>query len=497
MKALVIDLTHGGVDISIELSKMGLNKIYTYDIYNTLKEEDETLLKSHNIILLKDLNEFRKLIKDEDFNEKFFIISPVHCYLTPKDIVEKDIEKFTFLNHHEAVKLILDKWNMKRNELKIPLIEVTGVKGKTSTVFLLKEILETKNKNLLLLSSLGALLFKDGKKIILKNNISITPASILKTIKLSKMIDNPKCNILPPKINLEESYNFNYDAIIWESSLGVTGLGDVGILTNLIENYPIAKNTSNAKEAKKQIFNCKIVVIDYETLNKYYFDEYEKFGYKINSFSMNPEEVNSNVVAKSIKYSLNSTLMEIEYNNLKTTHGNIIKGNITIETFAPGKHNVLNVLATLTACLSLNINHDCIIKGLKNFKGIDGRTSKKIIKNSLIFEEINPGLNVKAIKSSIDMVKNLNNFIIIIGGKYGVTCEEINEIELAKLLNKEINDNEIDLIFTDELGLNLKEKMKCKIPYYEDYNEIINSCIENEKNILFIYRSKYSDLTKR
>ena len=39
MNNLVIDLTHGGIKISVSLAKKG-EKVYAYDLYDTLKDED-------------------------------------------------------------------------------------------------------------------------------------------------------------------------------------------------------------------------------------------------------------------------------------------------------------------------------------------------------------------------------------------------------------------------------------------------------------------------
>lgn len=146
---------------------------------------------------------------------------------------------------------------------------------------MLKEILLKKDP--LVLSSLGSCFYKKGKKITLKKNISITPASILETIIMAKKVDNPDCVTIDDLINNlsdnldnltnncpDNLHNLNnnltnnlstdlcndikYGACIFESSLGVTGLGDVGVLTNLVENYPIAKNTSNAKSKKTKFW---------------------------------------------------------------------------------------------------------------------------------------------------------------------------------------------------------------------------------------------------
>ena len=61
---LVIDLTHGGVKIAINLAKKG-EKVYAYDIYNTLKIDEKKLLKNYKVelIQLKDINKLKNNLK--------------------------------------------------------------------------------------------------------------------------------------------------------------------------------------------------------------------------------------------------------------------------------------------------------------------------------------------------------------------------------------------------------------------------------------------------
>ena len=68
MNNLVIDLTHGGVKIAISLAKKGRNVI-AYDIYNTLKEEDESLLNTYDIKIIKDLDSFKEEIKSNSIKK--------------------------------------------------------------------------------------------------------------------------------------------------------------------------------------------------------------------------------------------------------------------------------------------------------------------------------------------------------------------------------------------------------------------------------------------
>ena len=106
------------------------------------------------------------------------------------------------------------------------------------------------SENPLILSSLGAILYEDGREIILKKNISITPANIKETVDLAYKIANPVCEIAEGRAQSENLKK--YSSAIFESSLGVSGIGDVGLLTNISENYPIARKMSTAS-----IFSCK------------------------------------------------------------------------------------------------------------------------------------------------------------------------------------------------------------------------------------------------
>lgn len=544
MNVFLVDLTHGGVKISSELSKSKrFEKVFAYDLYNTLKEEDEHLLKTYDVTILKDFDSFKEELKEnskellksekeKENNSKDLIINPIHSSLNIKDLLNQITEEinsnndlthlYEIINHHQATKLVLENWKEETKKHDIKTIEITGVKGKTSTAFLLKEIFLENNQNTLLLSSLGAYLFRKNEdkeiKLILQKNISITPANIINTIQLAKKIANPKCSYFPKcaanKNKQEENelfeeynnnpyHNLNYDIAIFENSLGVCGLGDIGILTNLVENYPIAKGSSNAMEAKRQVFDCPLVIIEYETLNEFYKEESEKYKDKINSFSLNNNK--ANVFCKNIDFDIDNTQIKITYQDFKTRNKNTINGEFTLNCFAPGPHHVLNILTAVSTALALEIDEKTIIAGISKFNGIDGRTQVKTVENSIIIEEINPGINTKAIESSINMIKDIDNYYIIIGGKYGVTCEEIDEEKLSNYLNNYLTDNpNTKLILTDEVGKSLKEKLdllndkdEYEIMFIENYEEARNLAINENKNILFIYRSNYSQVSKR
>lgn len=471
MNNLVVDLTHGGVKIAITLAKRGRN-VLAYDLYNTLKEIDAKMLQVYNVevIGLDDLADFKG-----DMN----VIYPIHMPLTFDEITSHNPDlNYTFQTHHEIIGEVLKDWGGD-----IAKIEVTGVKGKTTSVFMLKEILLDDNP--LILSSLGALLYEDGRMFTLKKNISITPANIKETTDLAYKIANPVCRIAggyAPSENLRK-----HGCAIFESSLGASGIGDVGLLLNIAEDYPIAQKRSSASKAKRQVFRCGCVCIEKEAFDKHYSDIKHP---KVNTFSLSDED--ANLFLKDVSYSLDKTEATMTYRNVKTVKGNVVSGEITVETFAPGRHHVSNLLGVVLTCLSLEIDEDKIAK-VKNYRGIPGRTTKRQIESSTVIEEINPGLNTQAIKESIGMISDLDDYLISIGGDYGITCEEIDEEKLAGFL--ENLENEI--ILTGPVGHSISQKLRKHHQYVENYNDVYDLAVKNNKNLLFIYRSDYRKLEFR
>ena len=472
MNNLVIDLTHGGVKIAVTLAKKGKNVI-AYDIYSTLKSVDRKMLEVYDVdlIQLDDLDYFKG-----DMN----VIYPIHLPLTHEEIISHNPDlNYTFQTHHEAIGEILKDWGHD-----IPKVEITGVKGKTSSVFMLKEILIDENP--LILSSLGSILYENGKEFILKRNISIAPANIKETIDLAYKIANPVCQISE---GIVESENLRkYNSAIFESSLGVSGIGDVGVLLNIAEDYPIAKGRSSASQAKRQVFRCSTVVCEKEAFDRYYHDVKHD---KVNTFSV--ADSDSNLYPKDVDYSLDETEIKLIYNNVKTINDNVISGEMDLKAFAPGKHNVSNILGAVLTALSLEIPQDKIINGIGNYKGIPGRTNKRQIENSIVIEEINPGINTKAIEESINMIDDLNDYYVAIGGDYGITCEEIDECKVSEFLDT----LDCKIILTGDVGKSISQKTSEQYPVIENYKEVYDIALKNNKNLLFIYRSDYRKLSQR
>ena len=91
--------------------------------------------------------------------EKDLIINPIHSSLNINellieiaDLIDSDkdsvLNQYDIINHHQATELVLSLWKEETTNQNIKTIEITGVKGKTSVSFLLKEIFLENNKHI-------------------------------------------------------------------------------------------------------------------------------------------------------------------------------------------------------------------------------------------------------------------------------------------------------------------------------------------------------------
>ena len=54
-----------------------------------------------------------------------------------------------------------------------------------------------------------------------------------------------------------------------------------------------------------------------------------------------------------------------------------------------------------------------------------------------------------------------------------------------------------DIMLTGDVGLGILEKMTKKPEYIKDYGDCYKLAVKNNRNLLFIYRSNYSNLSQR
>jgi UDP-N-acetylmuramyl pentapeptide synthase len=226
-KIAVLDLTHGGIPIAKKLAALG-NDVSGVDVYGTV---DPALFGE-----LEEKYGIRCSKAPLPIPEFDFLVAPVHLAPAYFMLAQARAEGKKIVSHHEIAGEILkkDPWLSG-----IKIVEVTGVKAKTSTSSLLADMLSRKFK-VVLHTSRGLESWEDGSPSLIHRGLSITPGSILTAVEKSL-----EAGVKP-------------EFFIFEISIGGTGTADLGILTTLSPDYGIANNTALASSAKLQlILNAK------------------------------------------------------------------------------------------------------------------------------------------------------------------------------------------------------------------------------------------------
>lgn len=191
MQVLVLDTVHGGKDIGTAYREAG-HSADMVDVYHGTTPDEMQ----------------RALHRDYDL-----VVAPVH--LSPDHQL---LARCTapVITHHEAVRRLLGE------QLPRPMIEITGAQGKTTTAYALAHILSGTG---VLHTSAGTYAFPE-KTLLWKK--SITPASVI-----------------PAALHAARMPGW----LVAEVSLGVTGAGDLAIITSP-ETYPFAGGRKDAIHEK-------------------------------------------------------------------------------------------------------------------------------------------------------------------------------------------------------------------------------------------------------
>ncbi len=191
MHILVLDTIHGGKEISAAYSAAGCS-VDAVDVYHGTTPDE---------------------LREAPERHYDLVVAPVH--LDPDHPVLAR-QKAPVITHHEAVRRLLGE------HLPHPMIEITGAQGKTTTAHALASILP--NKGVLHTSS-GTYAYPSGDLLWKK---SITPASEIAAAWYASRMAG---------------------WLIAEISLGVTGTGDLAIITSP-DDYTVARGKKSAIREK-------------------------------------------------------------------------------------------------------------------------------------------------------------------------------------------------------------------------------------------------------
>lgn len=223
---------------------------------------------------------------------------------------------------------------------KMKIIGVTGTNGKTTTAFMIKEILEADNRKVGLIGTIAN--FIGNEKIHTERT---TPESLelqeLFCEMVNKGVEYCVMEVSSHSLELDRVYGVEFE---------------IGIFTNLTRDHlDFHKTFENYYNAKFKLFKrARIKVINLDDnygkqvisdLNKVHAENIYSFSVKNNSdFRAFDEKMGS----REIKFKL----------KLKNDEEFIL--NI------PGEYNIYNALGAIIACYKLNIHEESIKKGVEN-----------------------------------------------------------------------------------------------------------------------------------
>lgn len=256
-------------------------------------------------------------------------------------ICEKDIEvnnkEITVIKVKEGRKVLaIISANYYGNPTKkLKILGVTGTNGKTTTVYILKSILEKAGKKVGLVGTVAN--YIGDKKI---KSERTTPES-LELQKLFKDMVDYGCEYCVMEtsshsLQLDRVYGFNYE---------------VGIFTNLTRDHlDFHKTFENYYSAKFTLFErSKVCVINTD----------DDYGYKI---LKDIEQLgNKEVLTYSIKNDSDYRATNIENKNGDISY---VANDVNYKSLLPGEYNIYNTLGAISAMKAIGIEEEYIKAGL-------------------------------------------------------------------------------------------------------------------------------------
>lgn len=332
------------------------------------------------------------------------------------------------------------------NPLKnLNIIGITGTDGKTTTAYLIKEILNKKEET----AYLGTLGFIYKDKIIKTNN---TTVSIDKLLEFANILKKENIKNLVMEVSSEGLLHNRCNHVLFNQI----------IITN------ITKDHLNIHKTYNEYLNTKLRIINH----------LKKDGIAIiNKDDNSYKEINKVLKKKHIKritYGKNKSniqISNIKETNKKTSFNIKIKNNnYKIETNLLSKVNVYNIVPALIAANNIGISIEEIINIIKSIKQVPGRLNTFITKKESIII-LDYAHTVNATKNILEFANNIKkrNIITVVG------CAGGRDKEKRKEIGQIVTNKSNTVIFTMD------------DPRYEKVKDIIKDMTKEIKKNNYIY----------
>jgi coenzyme F430 synthetase len=348
-RVLVLDLTHGGEVLAREYAGRG-DSVTAVDIYHTVSATTVAALTAAGVRVAE-------VPPPETFD---LGVVPIHC--PDRYIGEARLDRR--VTAHQAVGELA--------HFDIPVVEFTGVRGKTSACHVLGHILADRGLEVLLLTSRGLCTMNAEGRTVLKDRISIAPPSVL---ALSKS---------PPMTDIG----------VFEVSLGGTGLADVAVITSLDDDYPIAAETRKAFDGKVQMMRSahKVAVFPFKERDRW--SPHVPAG--VESITFGPGGDLAIELPERLILGRSCPL---------TVHwrGETFTANLPGSYLAPSYATAF--ASALAAAAGLGANMKAAVSSLETFKGVPGRGEVTRERGAFVIRERNPGVSAASIGWNVDVLE--------------------------------------------------------------------------------------------
>jgi UDP-N-acetylmuramoyl-L-alanyl-D-glutamate--2,6-diaminopimelate ligase len=265
--------------------------------------------------------------------------------LVVERLLQVDIPQILVENTREVLaKLANNFYNNVTEDLKI--ISIIGTNGKTTTSYLIKDILENANIKVGVVGTSGIFICGKGQKS------NLTTPDTLELFELFNQMKSEGVQVVVMEVSAH--------AIKLNKVSGFKA--DIAVFTNFSQDHlDFFDSLEDYKQTKMNYFKpefCNLAVINVD--DEVGQELYGKINLPILTYGIkNP----SDVFCIDLKMNLKGSSFFI----------NLVDSVNKIKLNLPAKFNIYNALAAACSCFALGIEQEQIINGLNNFHKVDGR----------------------------------------------------------------------------------------------------------------------------
>ena len=209
----------------------------------------------------------------------------------------------------------------------------------------------------------------------------------------------------------------DYDAVVCEVSLGGSGVADIACITNLVEDYGIAKKTLKASDAKRDILCSKTNIVLAEEK-----DFWSKYTRNLTPYGGRVKVISEPRLGEGLKVS-------VDYDG------------VTEVTLDPGYISIQYIQAmdlALEVCHVMGIPKESVIRSLETFRGVPGRGEIVRDGDRVTIRERNPGISHISIERTLSCLKEmdaLDGAMILLDPISRKVCDKMDRAEIEKVVS--------------------------------------------------------------